>query len=398
ADGNADVDLFEPLATAIDSGAAISGWAWSADSGSFIVGGAGTQDVQLRYTTPGWYMPRVTVTDDGGQTSWFTPYVFIAPNDLSSVVKLRYQDININATVDGGWNTSVPFWDGVQSVLDGTLCAIYMPHKTAGNKILHCGRIRTEGVSFTASGKGLATFVIEGIAQQMNNLKAITWRFVNDASPSDFNHVTNLTHWRMIGRYIREMTNINNTHSLSFDDTSNDYVFLSYYLQEGTCLDSLRDQLWSINADFEFTSDGMMKLVRNARYIPTADRGALTTVAGFEFKHFTGTSKDDIMYSLELDHSKQVGKAINGVGWYNSTSGAVTAIKGTTPAVLPGRGTEETATDRQILKANLSRADAETEAKQRTRNDFAAKQRQPTIRMILPAGFVGKINPSISQW
>ena len=397
ADGYADVELFEPEANAITASATISSWAWSADGGTFIVGSAATQDVQLRYTTPGCYMPRVTVTDSNGLTSWFTPYVFVAPNDLSSVVKLRFQDLNISATVDNGWNASVPFWDGVQFTLNGTLCAIYMPHATAGNKVLHCGRIRTESTDYTASGRGAATFNIEGIASQMNNLRAVSWRFVDTATSTTFNHITNLTPWRMLGRYIRDFTNINNTHSLEYSDTSDDYRYLSYYIQQGTTLDSLRDQLWSINADIEFSSDGMMKMIRHSRYIPTADRAALTTVAAFEFKHYTGKSIDDVMYSLELDHSYQVGKAITGDGWYNTTSGDVSVVKGTTPAVLPTRGTEDNTTDRQILKANLSRANAEIEARQRTRNDLAAKQMQPTIRMMLPGGFMGKLNPSISQ-
>ncbi|KKM95167.1 hypothetical protein LCGC14_1190930 [marine sediment metagenome] len=231
----------------------------------------------------------------------------------------------------------------------------------------------------------------------MSNINVVEWKFKDTASPDDFAEIKTLTPWRAMAVYMREMTNINNTHSLEFDDTSDDYQYISYFFQKGKLLDSLRGQMWSINMDFEFTSDGMFKLVRNMRYIPTADRSALTTIADFQFKHYTNTTIDDIMYSLEKDHSYQVGKAIAGNGWYNTTSKKVTFFASISPPVQPARGPEQSATDRQILKADLIRADAETEGKQRVRNDFAAKQFLDTLRMRVAGGMLGKMNPSVSQ-
>lgn len=396
-DGNADITI-TPAAYAIADGASISSWALtSTDGGSQVSFNGSTGAAVIRYTVPGDYMPRLTVTDSNGSTQFFTPFVVIEDANLSSIVNLNFNDISIAADVVDGWNMTMPFWDGVQTVLDGSMCAVYMPHKTGGNKLLFCGRIRTEGIDFTADGKGMALFDVNGLSSTLNNINVVEWKFKDEASPDDFAEIKTLTPWRAMAVYIREMTNINNTHSLEFDDTSDDYQYISYFFQRGKLLDSLRGQMWSINMDFEFTSDGMFKLVRNMRHIPTADRSALTTIADFQFKHYTNSNVDDIMYSLEKDHSYQVGKAINGCGWYNTTSKKVTFFAANSPPVQPARGPEQVITDRQILKADLVRADAETEGKQRVRNDFAAKQFLDTIRMRLPGAFVGSFNPSVSQ-
>ena len=397
ADGNADISI-TPAAYAIADGAAISSWALtSTDGGTQVSFNGSTGAAVIRYNTPGDYMPRLTVTDDNGTTQFFTPFVKIEDANLSSVVNLTFSDISISAAIDGGWNMTMPFWDGVQTTLDGSMCAVYMPHKTSGNKLLFCGRIRNESSDYSAAGSGTATFLVDGLANVMNNLNAISWRYKDEASPTDFAELTNATPWRAIGTYIREMTNLNNTHSLEFDDTSDDYVYISYFFQKGTLLDSLRGQMWSVNMDFEFTSDGMFKLIRNMRYIPTADRSALTTIADFEFKHLMADSLADIIYSLEKDHSFQVGKAIMGNGYYNTTSKKPTFFAALSPPVQQARGTEQSVTDRQILKANLSQSDAETEGKQRVRNDFAAKQFLDTINVLLPGAFLGKFNPSVAQ-
>ena len=399
ADGNADIAI-TPSAYAIADGATISSWALTTtDGGTQVSFDGGTGATVIRFTVAGNYMPRLTVTDSAGTTQWFAPYVVIEDSNLSSVVNLNFEDISIGADVQTGWNMTMPFWDGVQNILDGTMCAVYMPHNTSGNKVLFCGRSRTEDSDYTADGSGTVSFNVDGLASIMNNLNIISWRYKDVSAPDDFTEITNATPWRVIGTYIREMTNINNTHSLQFGDVTDDYVYISYFFQKGTLLDSLRDQLWSINMDFDFTSDGMFKLVRNLRYQTEAERAALVNVANFEFKHYSGDNADDIMYSLERDHSYQVGKAITGNGWYNTTAKTVTFFAALTPPVHPARGTEVTVTDRQILKADLARGAAETEGSRRARNDFAAKQSLDTLNDIkLPGGFVGKINPSVSDW
>ena len=398
-DGTVDITI-EPAAYAIADGATISSWdLTSTDGGSQVSFDGGTGKAVIRYSAPGDYMPRITVTDSNGTTQFFTPYVKIAPVDLSSVIQVSFEDFSIAADTDSGWNMSMEFWDGVADVLDGTMCAVYMPHKTSGNRVLFCGRSRTEVADYTADGSGSATFNVDGLANIMNNINAVSWRYKDVASPDDFAEIKNVTPWRAIATYIRELTNINNTHSLELADITDDYRYISYFFQKGTMLNSLRSQMWSINLDFDFSSDGMFKLVRNLRYEDEADRVNLTNVINFEFKHYSGDERDEIMYSLERAHSKQVGKATAGCGWYNTTSKKVNFFAALTPVVQLVRGTEQVVTDRQILKADLSQADAETEGNRRARNDFAAKQSLDTLNGIrLLGGFIGKINPSVSDW
>lgn len=396
--GNADVTI-TPGAYAVASGASISSWALDTDGGTQISFNASTGAAVIRYGAPGDYMPRLTVTDSNANTQWFAPFVTIADANLSSAVQLDFNALSIAASVANGWNMTMPFWDGVQDVLDGSMCAVYMPHKTGGNKILFCGRIRTESNDFAVAGRGNVSFQVNGLASIMNNLNVISWRHKDISSPSDFAEIKDLTLWRSIGAYMAIMTNINNTHSLQFDDTSNDYRYLSYFYQKGALLDSLREQMWSVNYDFDFTSDGMFRLNRNMRFQTIAERDALTNVANFEFKHYVGDDTDSIMYSLERDHSSQIGRAIDGCGWYETSTNSVNFFAAISPPVQPGRGTEQTATDRQILKSNLTREDAETEGKRRVQNDFAAKQFLDTLNGTrLGGAFVGKINPSVSDY
>jgi hypothetical protein len=398
ADGNADIAI-TPGAYAVASGATISSWALDTDGGTQISFNAATGAAVIRYTEPGNYMPRLTVTDSNANTQWFTPFVAIDNAELSSAIKFDFNSLSITSTVDNGWNMSMPLWDGVADVLDGSMCAVYMPHKTGGNKLLFCGRIRTESTTYTANGQGFVGFNVNGLAATMNNLNVISWRHKDTTTPDDFAEIKTLTLWRSIGAYIAIMTNINNTHSLQFDDITNDYQYLSYFYQKGHLLDSLREQMWSINYEFDFSSDGMLRLNRNMRFQTIAERDVLTNVANFEFKHYIGTDINDDMYSLEHDHSSQVGRATNGCGWYETSTNAVNFFAAISPPIQPGRGVEQIVTDRQILKSNQTRDDAETEGKRRVRNDFAAKQFLDTLNTIrISGGFAGKMNASVSDY
>jgi hypothetical protein len=386
-------ELNDPAAHAVTSGATISSWALTTnDGGSTQAFNSTTGEATIRYSADGDYMPRLTVTDSNGLTSWFAPFLKIGSFDR------KFLDLSINGDIDTGWNCPVAFWGDVSNVLDNTICAVYAPHKTRGNQILHVGRLRSEDNTFTANNSGVATFNLEGIAQQMNALDTIKWRYSNEDSPTNFTQMKDVTPWRMVGAYIREFTNINNTHSLQFTDTTNDFEFVSYNVPDGTVLDSLREQIWSNNSNFEFSNDGMIKMVRDARYLSTSARNALTTIADLDFDNYSGDTNTDDMYSLRKDYVNRVGKTVQGFAWYNSTSNDATIIAGFTPAVQPSKGTEKSITDSQILVADQTRGNAETEAKQRSKNDFAANQVLDTLDIRLSGGFLGKINPSISQW
>jgi hypothetical protein len=403
-DGNADVDLFEPEAHAVTAGATISSWAWSADGGSFQVGGAGTQDVQIRYTTPGYYRPRVTVTDSNGLTSWFSPYVFVIPNDLSTVIMFGFDGISLSATIEDGWNATVQAFEGSQNLLDNTFVAVYEPgdHVTITSDITFCGRLRTETNTGTMTQQhGLnptASFDIEGIATIMGRLISRPITYFDNSSPTKFIHIDDCTPWRAIGEFVREFTNINNTHSLYFDDVSNDFQFPSYSTGSTSTLDSIKNILFTNISELEFAPSGEMRIVRHANYLPAADRNALTTIANFTLKDDYATeSGEGDLYAFSRDYIRGVGKNIVYGGSYDTTTGSVTTLKSTTPAVTQSDGNEKSETNRQVLEANQTSGEAEVELGQRAGDDFAAKQANPVLTVTYPDSYRWMI-PSVSQW
>jgi hypothetical protein len=403
-DGNADVDLFEPEAHAVTAGATISSWAQDADGGSFIVGGAATQKAQIRYTTPGYYRPRITVTDDNGASSWFSPYVFVIPNDLSTVIMFGFDGISLSATIEDGWNATVQAFEGSQNLLDNTLVAVYEPgdHVTITSDITFCGRLRTETNTGTMTQQhGLnptASFDIEGIATIMGRLISRPITYFDNSTPTKFIHIDDCTPWRAIGEFVREFTNINNTHSLYFDDVSNDFQFDSYSTGSTSTLDSIKNILFVNKSELEYAPSGEMRIVRHANYLPPADRNALTTIANFTLQDDYATeSGDGDLYNFSRDYIRGVGKNIVYGGSYDTTTGSVNTLKSTTPAVTQSDGNEKSETNRQVLEANQTSGEAEVELGQRAGDDFAAKQANPVLTVTYPDSYRWMI-PSVSQW
>ncbi|MHC4648489.1 MAG: PKD domain-containing protein, partial [Planctomycetota bacterium] len=403
-DGNADVETFTPVGIPVTSDAVISSYAWDADGGSFQVGGAGTQSVQLRYTTPGFYRPRVTVTDDNALTSWFSPYVFVIPNDFSSVVSLGFDGISLSCTIEDGWNATVNAFEGAQNLLDNTLVATYEPgdHVQVTSDITFVGRLRNEQNAGAMSQQhGLdpkVSFEIEGIGTQMGRLISRPITYSDKASPTKFTHINNCTPWRAIGEFVREFTNINNTHSLEFDDVSNDFQFKSYSTGATSTLDSITNILFTQKAAIEWAASGEMKIARHANWLPTADRNALTTIANFTLvDDYATESGDGVLYDLPIDYVRNVGKNIVYGGSYNTTNGSITSLKSTTPAVTQSDGPEKSETNRQVLKANLSGANAAVELGQRGGDDFAAKQLNEVLTVTYPDSYRW-FQPSVSSW
>jgi hypothetical protein len=68
-------------------------------------------------------------------------------------------------------------------------------------------------------------------------------------------------------------------HDLAFDSTANTYLAKILNTQGSSLLAVVQDFASSINAVFESEPSGKFQVVRDARYLSTASRSALTTVA-----------------------------------------------------------------------------------------------------------------------
>ena len=187
-DGITDLVL-APLALVTDADASsISTWAWDIDGMSFQVGSSSSQNITARATAKGQYMPRLTVTDDQGNVNYFTFRVWIAPADLSSVVRLAFAEAKITRDTMNGDSCVInaniqDLRDNrlrVDDIIDYSFVAIWWKtnQPTITSDIVFTGRLSAETVNNNnvvlqeRMGVPLfdTNFVLDGAATQMTDV------------------------------------------------------------------------------------------------------------------------------------------------------------------------------------------------------------------------------------
>jgi hypothetical protein len=402
--GYVDVVIDTTSATAIASGATVTGWALNLDAGTQIAFDSSTGYATIRYTQPGFYLPRFVVTDSNGNSQWFAPHITIDDENLSSAVNLNTIGGSFNYSTADGASGNIPVFDGVQNLLDRTTVAVYAATYPAimEDNIIFVGQIRTETAQneYDAEHANITTsnLQLEGIGQMMANQYNFSWLFENKSSPSNFYELKDATIWRVVASYLIFMTNMNNIYGLSFQDTSNDYLFREFPIERSYVLTAIGNILFTINGGFDWSKSGEIKLVRNAVMMNSIDRNALTTVANWDMTHYRTKGQGGNLWALERSHILRTGKAIVGGGWYTSAANAIDLLIAHVPGAVSTGGSESIEVNSQILTANQSRDNAVTEFRQRAGDAFAMNQDIDTLRPELPDWVGLLIAPSISQW
>jgi hypothetical protein len=396
--------VVNPAATVITSGAAISTWTLDLSEGTQIAFNSSTGAATIRYDTPGFYLPRWTVIDDNGNPQWFTPHVFIDDENLSSAVNLSIRGGSFKYNVADGASGSIPVFADLQNLLDRTFVAVYVDSvpDVGGSNIVFVGQIRTETAQhdFDVDHANINTSILqlEGIGIQMSKQRNFSWLFENKASPATFYELKDATVWRVIASYLLFMTNVNNIHGLSFQDTSDQYLFREFPVEQSYVLTALENIMFTINAMFDYSLPGEIKLVRNAIFMNTSERNALTTVANWNVEHYYAKGQAGKLWSLDRSHTLRVGKIVAGGGFYNSTSNDVGLLVANVPGVVAAGGAEFNEINSQILTADQSKDDAKIEFAQRAADGFAAQQDITTLSPEISDVMVTQIAPSVSQW
>lgn len=397
--GNADLPL-APTGNANTSGSSISSWAWDSDTAAFIVGGAGTQDVTLRWTVAGHYMPRVTVTDDGAREGWFSPHVFVVPADYSSQIETGFAGATINRHVARGTTATIEGWTGIDDILHSTFVVLWRTESYNGTttpietNIDFCGRWRSED-DFTTGDEQYSTlakanFILEGIGTQLAALPVTRIATETDSTPTLFGEINNLTLWRATVFLLTEFTNLANVSSITFGITDNSYERPLVGTQQAHALDASNNIMGSINAAMAFSPEGEIDIRRSAQYLSDADRNALTTVANW-------TTADALDWHIEIDHMPQFNRMTAWGGAYNTVTDKDTIFQAITPAVAQGRGGEEGFLNAQVLESDATLAATHTEMALRDASEFAARNPAPVFPTSHPGGY-HFIVPSNWQW
>lgn len=409
-EGYVDIE-FPAIGRANENGASIASYAWTTDGAAFQVGDSTTQQPTLRFTESGHYMPRVTVTDDGSLTGWFSPHVFIVPYDYNGTVNTGFTSASITASTSIGWTASVTAnattgnpLSYIDDLLDENFVAIWTPstREEITSDIVMCGRFRQETVNHDITpntGVRLSTsFEIEGIGGQLQRIVAQRVPMVQSSSPTEFGYIDTLTPYRAVMYYLTEYTTLTSCHSIEFDAYDNTYIVERAATNDGNVLSAIEDLLFMINGGVEHYGTGELYMARKAWYQNDTDRDALSTVIGLSMSDIQVPAGGGQAWSVVNDYAVKVAKEVSGGAWYDTTTENTSLpVKIITPAVAPARGSNYLTLNRQVLTANSSLPDAVEELGQRTANDTAANQPQTIFVSPLLDGF-SFFQPSVSQW
>lgn len=395
-----------PVGQAVASGATISSYAWFVNGLQIISGSISTQNITLRATAPGWYFPRLTITDSNGVTNWFQ-YILVVV-DYAYQNTIPANNIRISGDTEDGWNAGFDGYDTeddapLKLVPDNTNCIIYteetfnsfLTNTSLISSVRFTGRFRTETASVTSDARNGALaqsqYVVEGIGLQLGRLPSpeVTLSFVS--SPTQNGEINNLTIWRSVAWLMVSFYTVANACPVLFGDTSNTYLVATQESDASGGLDSLNTILSSINAYVAFDPQGGIRIERDLRYEDETGRNAATTVANFRY----GTYYN---YQIVNEQGVIAGRSFAFGASYSSITGEYTYVRATAPAVAPGRGIGKPQLDGQILEADVSLEAMQSEIALRGANKLALENPHPRLSGAFVDAYHGIVMPSLFQW
>jgi len=232
------------------------------------------------------------------------------------------------------------------------------------------GRLRTES-NPTRGDEQYAVvqetfFTIEGFGAQLARLVGPGLYLQNIAAPDEWGEIEDLTIKRAIVYLLAWHSTFLNLCSLTFDADSDDYQWPDFVIKEASLLEWVNQIANDQNAIMTFAAAGESTIQRHASYTGT---GGLTTIMTIEVD--SGGDSDLPGFVLEDDYIEVYAQSLIGAATYDTTAGKAITYIGKAPAQAFGSGWETAPLDNQILKADLSEADAITEVKLRTANHLA---------------------------
>lgn len=401
--------VLAPTVIAAESGNTISTYLWEVADGTITVGTSSTKDITVTFPA-GERWIHFTATDSGGLTT--TRHIKVwahdsnnppAPLSVRGVSISCEIPIAINAGAGEGWQGSVTYFDGVENLLDQTFVTIWNDEKYNGvsvnivNNIAMVGRFRSEQSSTpidptTSQIDPTTTFSVEGPLAQLGRIDAPSFiAQLGSGATTDIIKVNDLTLWRMVWLVLSKFSTFGSLYSVSFDDTSDDFLFPELLTQGGDLLSSVADLAQSITASFESNQAGECQIVRRGNMLDDSGRAALVSVAEI-------TTSDILLeFSNQREYPGVIGILEASGGGYNSSSGEVSKYISEAPAGTPKEPPGEGQLHRQVLVSDQSVADEKTELIERSGNAFAAQQSPEIVNLGLNAPW-GFLTPSANQW
>jgi hypothetical protein len=395
---------FAPTVTANASGASISTYLWDVADGSITVGTVNDKDITVEFpgaTTNKHRWVSLTATDDNGTASYFVFEVYTIDIHASDpgVVALQTEALNITATIEEGFNATVRGWAGISTVLDRTRVAVLSIDNYGGTitpitqNVAFVGRLRTEGSQTQGESRHAVlkntTFNIEGFGTQLGRLIAPGLNLLDTAAPNEWGEVKDLTIYRAILYLLAWHSTFLNVSCITFDADSGDYQWGEYTVYENSILEWVNSVADDYNAYLTFAASGESTVQRHASIAGT---GGLDTILNFN----SGSIHDTLDFELDLDYVETHAQAIAGAATYNTTTGTSTAYRGRAPSQAYSPGWETGELNQQIMKADLTDAEARTETGSRVAAYLAYVNPKARLQVTLRGGFYWLV-PSVHQ-
>ena len=391
--------LFAATAIAGTSGATISSYQYTTPDGSVTSGSLSTANVTIAFPV-GFRWVTLQVTDNGGRVATRRIPVWSVASDFSSVVSLGFTGASLQRGDSG--DASIDAFEGVNDLLDNTLLVAFSVQYYNGSQtdifanIDLIGRIRKETDNTvsdaTYSQIQKASYSIEGALSQFSRVEHLPFTLTNKATPTVWDQIKDMTVWRAILHSMQRHTTYLDVFALNFDSTDNTFLYFALPTQGGNILGVIQDLAVSINAAIEVAPTGETRVVRDANWLTGAQRAALPTI-------MNGTMQDLInIDSLDITEVNTTGKIQGSGGFYNSISGKVTPLLSLAPGVAQDIGEGISSFTRQVLQANQTQAQAQSELNTRTGHEYANKKRDViTLNLTLPGSYNWLV-PSRAQW
>ncbi len=390
---------------AATSGATISSYAWTfPGSASIISGATNTATVTIDFAESAGDWCSLLVTDSSGRTT--TRRFMIFAHGTTYTPATGFDGASITDDIASGWNGSVRAFTGVDAVLDNTLVCVWTQewyNNTEGallagtndpRNVNLVGRLRRESnqaqgdeqYSYLAD----VSFEIEGPGAQLSRLHGALITLLHNTGPTIWGEINNLTPWRLIVHFLAEYSTFLSLHDLTFDSTANTFLYRGLTTQGGNLLEVVNDIAQSINGALEFAPAGEARMVRDARYLSSAARNALTTIANL-------TTQDYLSLTLNIDHVLTTGRIDGSGGTFNSTTGETTPFLSIAPGVAQDYPESRGILSRQITEADISQSAAQAELNVRAGRSFAINNPTPELSVAHPDGYAFLV-PSRRYW
>lgn len=380
---------------AVESGATISSYLFSFKASSYtvIAGALNTAAVTVDFNA-GEQWGKLVVTDSAGRT--LTRHFYIFAHDANNLPSTGFENAALTADLQRGWVMNIPAFANVDTVLPDTFAVLWRYNENYGgvagnldtaNNVAFIGWLQREEDS--ASGDAAYSVLTEtrfeftGVGARLQRLVAQLLGFTLNASPTQWGQINNLTPWRGICHFLSRYTTVANLCDLDFSNKDNTYLFPALSTQGGTALQAVMGIAAQIDANVEFAPYGPIRVDRDASYLTTAERAALTTVIAYDYQDII--SPQGIVKTLE--ENRQVGKVDADGLFYNANNGQVTGFTVRSPGHAQGEGAGSATLSNQILAATADSAAGLNELRQRAGNKYEVENMTEILSVDHPDGY-----------